>query len=90
MREATIKQIAFANAISQSLNISLPGTVTRQSLFLFIRDNKPKFYEKAKCKREKASYISTPSRFLDDEWMDSNYEDDYGLVEPHTHGVADD
>ena len=33
----------FASAIAERLSIQLPWIRTRQSLFLFIRDNRPRF-----------------------------------------------
>lgn len=45
MREPTEKQIRFAQAISETLNISMPKLMTRQSLYCFIRDNKPEYEE---------------------------------------------
>lgn len=39
----TKKQLEFASAISKSLGIELPKDKTRQSLFLFIRDNRPEY-----------------------------------------------
>lgn len=43
MRPATEAQKKFAEAIAKELSIDLPKEVTRQSLFLFIRDNRPAF-----------------------------------------------
>jgi hypothetical protein len=51
MRPATEAQKKFAEAIAKELSIDLPKEVTRQSLFLFIRDNRPKFDEMQKNKR---------------------------------------
>lgn len=39
MKEPTEKQISYAEAISNTLHIDLPNPMTRQSLFIFIRDN---------------------------------------------------
>lgn len=39
----TKKQIEFASAIAKSLGVVLPDPQTRQSLFLFIKENRPKF-----------------------------------------------
>lgn len=39
MKPATEKQISFAKAISGVTGKPLPEEVTRQSMFLFIRDN---------------------------------------------------
>lgn len=39
----TEKQVRFAEAISRSLGVPLPKKRTRQSLFLFIRDNRDAF-----------------------------------------------
>lgn len=38
-RQPTEKQMKFAGAIADKLNMELPATRTRQTLFLFIRDN---------------------------------------------------
>lgn len=43
MKDPTSKQMEFAAEISRVLEIPMPEVKTRQSLFLFIRDNKPKF-----------------------------------------------
>ena len=43
--EPTEKQIKFAKAISEQLGIPLPEVKTRQSLFIFIRDNRGRFDE---------------------------------------------
>lgn len=42
-RPPTEKQIRFASAIAERLHICLPWNRTRQSLFLFIRDNRDRF-----------------------------------------------
>ena len=42
-RAPTGRQVSFARAISAALGIALPELWTRQSLFLFIRDNRPRF-----------------------------------------------
>ena len=39
-RPPTEKQLKYATAIAERLKICLPPVRTRQSLFLFIRDNK--------------------------------------------------
>lgn len=55
MKPPTEKQMKFAEIIASSLMINLPQEKTRQSLFLFIRDNRPKFDEmqkKTKTKRK--------------------------------------
>ena len=39
MKEPTEKQITYAQAISNTLHIDLPEPLTRQSAFIFIRDN---------------------------------------------------
>ena len=44
-KPATEKQIAFAHKIAEALGIPYPQEETRQSLFLFIRDNRQKFEE---------------------------------------------
>lgn len=51
MKPPTEKQMKFAEIIAAALNIKLPQEKTRQSLFLFIRDNRPKFDEKQKKTR---------------------------------------
>lgn len=42
-RPPTEKQVKFASAIAERLCIQLPRIRTRQSLFLFIRDNKAEY-----------------------------------------------
>lgn len=42
-RPPTEAQIRFATAIAERLHICLPGDRTRQSMFLFIRDNVDRF-----------------------------------------------
>lgn len=51
MREPTDRQMQFASTIAETLGIELPAEKTRQSLFLFIRDNKPKYdaRQRASC-----------------------------------------
>lgn len=49
-RPPTERQVEFASAIAERLNIRLPRIRTRQSLFLFIRDNRPKF-EKSQAEK---------------------------------------
>lgn len=51
-RPPTEKQILFARAISTTLDVDLPEELTRQSLFLFIRDNRPKYDETIKARKE--------------------------------------
>lgn len=46
-RPPTEKQLKFAAAIAETLHVRLPFVQTRQSLFLFIRDNRPR-YERLK------------------------------------------
>ena len=43
MRPPTEKQLKFAGAIAARLGIEMPAERTRQSLFMFIRDNEPEF-----------------------------------------------
>lgn len=42
-REPTEKQVQLAEAISAVLGMKMPEEMTRQSLFLFIRDNKAEY-----------------------------------------------
>lgn len=42
-REPTEKQMRLAEAISAVLGLKMPKEMTRQSLFLFIRDNKAEY-----------------------------------------------
>lgn len=46
MRPPTEKQLKFASAIAARLGIEMPAERTRQSLFLFIRDNEPEFRQR--------------------------------------------
>ena len=48
MKPPTEKQLEFGKKIAELLGINLPQEKTRQSMFLFIRDNKPKFDEMQK------------------------------------------
>ena len=43
MKPPTDKQMQFALEIANALEIELPTNKTKQSLFLFIRDNKPEY-----------------------------------------------
>lgn len=43
MKTPTDKQMAFAEAIERFTGVPLPEIRTRQSLFLYIRDNRPEF-----------------------------------------------
>lgn len=52
MKPPTEKQMKFAEIIASSLMIKLPQEKTRQSLFLFIRDNRPKFDEMQKMQKK--------------------------------------
>lgn len=54
MRNPTDRQMQFASTIARTLGIELPVEKTRQSLFLFIRDNKSKFEEKMLVDRHNA------------------------------------
>ena len=51
MKPPTEKQLEFGKKIAELLGINLPQEKTRQSMFLFIRDNKPKFDEMQKKTR---------------------------------------
>lgn len=55
MRPPTEKQMKFAEIIAAALRIKLPQEKTRQSLFLFIRDNRPRFDKEQKESR-RSSY----------------------------------
>ena len=57
-RPPTSKQVEFASRIAKALGINLPGESTRQTLFLFIRDNKPRFLEKQSVARHNARVAS--------------------------------
>lgn len=50
-RDPTDKQMRFASAIAETLGIELPAEKTRQSLFLFIRDNKPEYDARQRASR---------------------------------------
>ena len=43
MKPPTDNQMQFALEIANALGIEIPTEKTRQSLFLFIRDNKPEY-----------------------------------------------
>ena len=45
LRPPTERQLKFAVAIAESLHVRLPQIQTRQTLFLFIRDHRPRFDE---------------------------------------------
>lgn len=51
-RPPTEKQVKFAEAIASELCIKLPAIRTRQSLFLFIRDNKPNYDNRMRLRRK--------------------------------------
>lgn len=51
MRPPTEKQLKFATAIAARLDIEMPVERTRQSLFLFIREHRPRFDEKQRESR---------------------------------------
>ena len=48
MNPPTEKQMKFAEIIAAALNIKLPQEKTRQSLFLFIREHRPRFDKEQK------------------------------------------
>lgn len=54
MKDPTDKQMQFATSIAETLGIELPAERTRQSLFLFIRDNMPRFKQKRSMDRHNA------------------------------------
>lgn len=82
IRPPTEKQLKFATAIAEALHIRMPFERTRQSLFLFIRDNRPKFDERLKKTRWN--------------WLDClDREEDADMFwamggDPMTGGLADD
>ena len=73
-KPATDKQIDFAHKIAYALGIPYPAEETRQSLFLFIRDNKPKYDELMDVAYPICEGMYDPS--------------DFGL-DPYTGGFAD-
>lgn len=87
-RPATAKQLKFAMAISRELDIKLPDERTRQSLFLFIRDNRPK-YDNLMHNRhvESIAYHSDDPDPIDPD-EDALMMEAYGL-DPYTGGFAD-
>lgn len=92
-RPPTDKQVKFAEAIAAELAIELPAARTRQSLFLFIRDNRPKYDETVKARKEGRARLARMRR----EWEDPDPidpdEDWYQMtaegLDPATGGFAD-
>jgi len=91
-RPPTSKQVEFASRIAKALGINLPGESTRQALFLFIRDNKPRFLEKQSVGRHNAR-VADVARFDDDPEPidDADYWSGYDMcgLDPYTGGFAD-
>lgn len=87
-RPPTEKQVKFAEAIASELCIKLPAIRTRQSLFLFIRDNRPKYDVALHNRRvESIAYHSEDPEPIDPD-EDAMMMEAYGL-DPHTGGFAD-
>lgn len=87
-RPATDKQIKFATSIARELGIKLPDEQTRQSLFLFIRDNRPKYDCLMHNRRvESIAYHSEDPDPIDPD-EDAMMMEAYGL-DPYTGGFAD-
>ena len=82
IRPPTEKQLKFATAIAEALGIELPAEKTRQSLFLFIRDNRPEFDEKQK--KPRCSWLDCLDREEDADMFWAMGGD------PMTGGLADD
>lgn len=95
-RPPTEKQVKFAEAIADTLCVELPAVRTRQTMFLFIRDNRPKYDETMKARREGHAELARMRR----KWDNPDYPDpidadegwyqmdSYGL-DPATGGFAD-
>lgn len=64
-RSPTEKQVKFAKAIAAELAIELPAVKTRQSLFLYIRDNRPKYDELMRLRREGRAKLARMRRKWD-------------------------
>ena len=57
---ATDRQVKFAHAIADALGVQYPEEETRQSLFIFIRDNREKFDKlmlPKRCRRMEAEAL---------------------------------
>ena len=87
------KQLSFAKKISDKLKKELPDVKTRQSLFIFIRDNVGKYrrikdeeYEKWQKNKPKWLRLDDPS--FDDFDEDSDFMWVSGY-DPYTGGVGD-
>lgn len=92
-RPPTEAQVKFAEAISENTNTSLPNVWTRQSLFLYIRDNRPKYDELIRLRREgRAKLVRTKQRRGDPDPIDVD-EDWYQMtgegLDPATGGFED-
>lgn len=66
-RPPTEKQERLAEMIHKATGVNLPDEKTRQSLFIYIRDNKPEFDKKAKDngKRGGWNWLDTIDRETD-------------------------
>ena len=96
VREPTEKQIKYASSISKVLDVPMPESLTRQSLFIFIRDNAPK-YKQAWAKwrqKEREDY----QRYLRENcsnkgykyYSDNTYAGAYGsdIVDCYDYGIC--
>lgn len=86
MKAPTDRQMQFASAIAEALGMELPAEKTRQSLFLFIRDNRPKYDARQRTSCE--HWLGCPDRVrrhkgeehvnrrfhTDDCWEGNNYD----------------
>lgn len=89
----TEAQVKFAEAIASELCIKLPAVRTRQTMFLFIRDNKPRFLEKQSIDRHNAR-VADVARFADDPSQPDDPDGDVCMMEamgldPYTGGFED-
>lgn len=81
-RPPTEKQVKFAEAIASELCIKLPAIRTRQSLFLFIRDNRPNYDNRIRLRRK---WENPEPIDVNEDWYRMTAE---GL-DPATGGFAD-
>lgn len=92
-RPPTEKQVKFAEAIADVLCVELPAVRTRQTMFLFIRDNRPKYDETIKARKEGRAKLARMRRKWEDPDPIDPDEDWYQMtgegLDPATGGFAD-
>lgn len=89
MKPATEKQISFAKAISGVTGKPLPEEKTRQSMFLFIRDNVDEYRSRIPKRN-----LPTADDLNFDDFGDANGNDAWDFLwcaghDPYTGGIGD-